>query len=520
MTILRRIKLVLFILPLAIMPFFGVLMCGSGDPVTVDPPSGNDDNDISEQDPGDFTAPDPLSNAPTEHIILFIGDGMQLEHSIAGSRYLTGEDRKLVWDSFEHTAYVTTWDVNTYNRYAKADGGTKYDPDNFDPLMGYDPSKGGSAPYPILDFDGHDYFQTALPEWDGDSYAIPATDSAGAATAMATGHKTDDGNISWLSGDPADGALSTVEETFRTRDGGSIGIVSTVEFPHATPACFASHNRSRGNYLEIAHEIITSTKPDVVIGAGHPDWNPGYISPDDLQALRESDEYLFVERQKDINGGESLLNAATEAEKQGKKLFGLYGGYDGCFDHAVPQNSPGAPEFKRNEENPTLAEATNAALTVLSGDHKGFFLMVEQGDIDWANHYNDYQWMLGSVWDLNEAVKSAIDFVDKPDDDITWDNTLIVVTADHANSFMRIVDPSKLGMGVVPVMEGEAYHHQYPGGEITYGSTTHTNELVMLYAHGHHASLFDGSVSQRYPEPRIIDNTDIYKFLLESCNLY
>jgi alkaline phosphatase len=185
----------------------------------------------------------------------------------------------------------------------------------------------------------------------------------------------------------------------------------------------------------------------------------------------------------------------------------------------VPVGSPGSPHFTREPENPTLAAATQAALIRLNANPKGFFLMVEQGDIDWANHYNDYNWMIGSVHDLDEAVKAAIDFVNQPRDDIDWSNTLILVTADHCNGYMRIVDPSKLTAGVLPEQVGTAYHYSYPGGEVTYGLTGHTNELVMLYAEGSGAGLFEQAEGKRYLYTKIIDNTDIYRIMVEATGM-
>lgn len=47
-------------------------------------------------------------------------------------------------------------------------------------------------------------------------------------------------------------------------------------------------------------------------------------------------------------------------------------------------------------ENPTPAEMTTAALTVLQKREKGFWLMVEAGDVDWANHDNNIDTSIGA----------------------------------------------------------------------------------------------------------------------------
>ncbi|MBR0366042.1 MAG: alkaline phosphatase, partial [Clostridia bacterium] len=42
-----------------------------------------------------------------------------------------------------------------------------------------------------------------------------------------------------------------------------------------------------------------------------------------------------------------------------------------------------------SETQPTLAEMTAGAITALSGDPDGFFLMVEGGKVDTGGHSND-----------------------------------------------------------------------------------------------------------------------------------
>jgi len=58
-------------------------------------------------------------SAPAKNIILFVGDGMQLQHEMAASRYLTGRNFDLSFHKFDvRGGACTTWDVTTYNRYA------------------------------------------------------------------------------------------------------------------------------------------------------------------------------------------------------------------------------------------------------------------------------------------------------------------------------------------------------------------------------------------------------------------
>jgi alkaline phosphatase len=472
----------------------------------------------------------PLAPA-VKNVILFIGDGMQLQHEMAASRYLHGNDLGMSWMKFPYRGQVATWDVTTYDRYAyAADPTLKYDADSFDPILGYDPAQGGSFPHPLDPTNRDDYFLTKLPTATLPP-AHPATDSASAGTALATGVKTDDGNLAWLPGDPADGALETIAEMLRKKRGKAIGVVSTVPFNHATPAAFVSHNVSRNNYytglkgytgLGIADEIVTKVKPDVVIGGGHPlldnpsyDTNKGFISKQLHDALKSSSDYVFAERTAGVDGGQALLDAAAAAAASKKKLFGLFGGKGGNFEYPVPSDTPGAPSVVRGStENPSFAQAVKAALTVLAKDRDGFFLMAEQGDIDWANHGNDFKSMVGTVADLNEGIKAAMDFVDQPGDDIDWSNTLIMVTSDHGNSYMRLNDTVMLGKGDLPAQVGTSY----PDGEVAYGSGGHTNELVTLYAIGGCLDTLRSHEGKWYPGTTIIDNTQLFK-TMKQCTM-
>jgi alkaline phosphatase len=462
----------------------------------------------------------PQSKA--KHIIMFLGDGMQLEHEIATSRYLFGKDNGLAFHHLAYKGYVATWDVTTYNKYAASLGLPPYNPVGFNPLVGYDPIKGGRRPYP-LQSSGIDvnYFLSKI------SAKIPAADSASTATALSTGFKTDDGNIAWLPGDPADGALKTIAEILRDKKGFSIGVVSTVPFTHATPAAFVSHNENRNNCGAIGTEIIRSFQPEVVIGGGYP--GPGgtptyqYLSKADHDYLKldPASPYVFVERTASSDGSVKLLEAARQAVAQDKKLFGLFGGPGGNFESPVPSDLPGTPSISRATiENPLLKDATLAALQVLSRDPDGFFVMIEQGDIDWANHANDFQRMVGTIWDLHEAVAAAVDFVNKPGDDIDWSNTLLIVTSDHANSYMRLNDSLKLGAGDLPQQDGTCPACTYPQGQVTYSTTDHSNELVTLYVQGNfRIPDFYRYEGKWYPRTRIIDNTHLFHAIASAAGV-
>jgi alkaline phosphatase len=479
------------------------------------------------------TATTPASSLTAKNVILIIGDGMQLEHERAASNYLFGTpDSGLEHQALPYKGVASTWDVNTYNRYtfgkyssngfaAKKYNDSTVDLNNsatFTATLGYDPSIGGTQPYRTDATTAKTYipyFSAKIKDSATGSAAVPATDSASAATALAAGFKTDSGNIAWRTGDPANGRLTTIAEMYRNQKKASIGVVSTVPFSHATPAAFVSHNVNRGDYKGIAQEIITDVRPDVVIGGGHPDFNSAtkgdysYIGAPEYSNLKNSTEYTFAERKTGVDGGTALLAAADTAAVGGKKLFGLFGGVGGNFEYHKPSNDGTAAVTRGSIENPTLADASTAALKVLSKNTNGFFLMVEQGDIDWANHANSYNDMIGSMWDLNNAVKTVTAYIDNNTNNVTWDNTLVIVTSDHGNSFMRL--QKDLAKGALPTLPDPT--------AVTYGTTEHTNELVTLYAKGAGSTRFSDYEGTWYPGTRIVDNTHIYKVMMSFLGL-
>lgn len=478
-----------------------------------------------------------------KHVILFIGDGMSLASEIAASRYLYGNDDGLAWHSFRTRVYVATWDVTVYNRNAERSGRPPYDERAFSPALGYDAKAEGRRPHPL---------ETSLAERLASRRIRPSVDSAAAATAMSTGRKTESGRVAWLPDEGPEGRLRTILEEFREKRGGAIGIVSTVPFNHATPAPFVSRNVSRSHYytgrrgyegVGIADEIIRETKPDVVIGGGHPlldnpelDPQKGFISAALLDELRSGSEYVFVERRPGVDGGLALLDAAERAVAEGRRLFGLFGGPGGNFETPVAANSPGSPSVSRaGEENPLLLDATLAALRVLSRNPRGFFVMVEQGDIDWAHHDNDFGRMIGAMSDLEEAVRAAVAFVDMPGDDIDWTNTALLVTADHATGGFMLAPDKRLGIGELPrqhrlsdeelkakrkaLTDGEYVSpFVYPDGEVRYITSGHSNELVTLSVTGPLGRFFLEYKGLWYPGP-IIDNTHINAALRRALGL-
>ena len=236
------------------------------------------------------------------------------------------------------------------------------------------------------------------------------TDSAAAATAMATGVQTNNGMLGM---DPQGNPLTTILEMAEAR-GMATGLVSTVQLAHATPAAFAVHVEDRDQLPEIA-DLMAAQEIDVLLGGGEDDfmrWTDSGCYPgignqpndNDLAAEMIGRGYTYICTQDQLLG----LNTAVE-----RQVLGLFGG-----------DEIEAP-FQ-----PTLAEMTQTALEILSQDPDGFFLMVEAGQIDWAAHGNQAEETMQFTIDLDTAVTMALIFT------LEHPNTLLIVAADHETGGM------------------------------------------------------------------------------------
>ncbi|MFJ9463012.1 alkaline phosphatase [Viridibacillus arvi] len=232
------------------------------------------------------------------------------------------------------------------------------------------------------------------------------TDSASAATAMSAGIKTYNNAIAV---DNDESEVKTVLESAKEM-GKATGLVATSEITHATPAAFGAHDPSRKNMNGIADdyydELINGKhKVDVLLGGG----SSLFIREDrDLVKEFKKDGFNYVTTKKDLQ------------KNKNKQVLGLFatGGMDKMID--------------RKAETPSLADMTNSAISSLKQNKKGFFLMVEGSQIDWAGHDNDIVGAMSEMEDFEKAFKAAIDFAKKDK------HTLVVATADHSTGGFTI----------------------------------------------------------------------------------
>ncbi|WP_017813930.1 alkaline phosphatase [Paenibacillus shenyangensis] len=252
------------------------------------------------------------------------------------------------------------------------------------------------------------------------------TDSAAAATAIATGVKTYNGAIGM---DAKKKPVTTVMELAK-KAGMSTGVVTTSQVTDATGAAFGSHVENRSAQSDIAKQYIENSKIDVLLGGGEDFWYPKGTAgahPDapaeDPSEGSKGTQGNLVDRAKKLGYDYVTDTAEMKASKSGK-LLGLFANEEMFQAH----NELG------NKYNPTvsLPDMTTKALDVLSKNNKGFFLMVEEEGTDEMAHDNDAALTIKAGQQLDKAVKVAKDYAKKHPD------TLVLVTADHETGGMVI----------------------------------------------------------------------------------
>ena len=156
-----------------------------------------------------------------KYVFLFIGDGMSYPQFQAASDYLGA----LADDDYEKALPSTKYDTR---EGAVLDGPVALSFMNF-------PVAGSAVTYDSCSF---------------------APDSASTATSIATGKKTYSGmiNVDESGATP----YETIAEKLHAQKGWKVGVISSVNLNHATPAAFYAHQASRNNYYEIGEELVNS----------------------------------------------------------------------------------------------------------------------------------------------------------------------------------------------------------------------------------------------------------------------
>ncbi len=198
--------------------------------------------------------------------------------------------------------------------------------------------------------------------------------------------------------------LATLLEAAKITQNKAAGMVFTCVFPHATPADCSSHYYARDKYEYLAPQIAYNNL-DVVFGGG------GKLITDDMKAHFKRTGTLLLD--KDLN--------AFRKYNGNNKVWSIFA------DDALPY------EFDRDTANiPSLGEMTRKAISLLSKNENGFFLMVEGSQVDWAAHANDVVGCITEFLAFDKAVEVAMEFARKNGE------TAVVIMPDHGNSGFTI----------------------------------------------------------------------------------
>lgn len=338
------------------------------------------------------------------------------------------------------------------------------------------------------------------------------TDSAAAATAMSTGIKTYDAAIGV---DSNKKTIKHIGEYFEEQ-GKSTGVVSTVQFSHATPAGFVAHNDNRNNYSDIANEMIKSSKTDVIMGAGNPLYN-------DNGKVTTKENYKYVGGKETwdglVNGTLDVADANGDGKPDPWTLIQSKEDFVNLTKGDTPSRVIGVPEIAttlqqgrsgdgkanaftvpQNTNVPTLAQMSSGALNVLDNNDDGFFLMIEGGAIDWAGHSNQSGRLIEEQMDFNKAVEVVHAWVEK---NSNWDETLLVVTGDHETGYLTGPKSFPDWTSVIGNGKGQMPTMQWNSGD-------HTNSIIPFYAKGCGTQLLRERASKLdIMRGDYIDNTDI-----------
>jgi alkaline phosphatase len=267
-----------------------------------------------------------------------------------------------------------------------------------------------------------------------DSYI---TDSAAGATAMATGHKT---NNRFISVDENGKPLELITQQLAKRNY-KTAIISAGNITDATPAAFYAHQPERSYSEAIAADFL-SNPSDILIGGGAKEF---YSRKDgkDLSKDLVAKGYTFSDK-----------FSSLDTIKNSKFVV--------LDDASVVSVKAGRGDF--------LAKSLAKATATFAKTKNPFFIMAEGAQIDYGGHQNNVEYVVREMLDFDQVVGQAMEFVDKNPE------TLLIVTADHETGGLSLIDGS--------IEKG--YVHG------SFSTNDHTAVPVPVFAYGPGAQNFKG----------------------------
>ena len=286
------------------------------------------------------------------------------------------------------------------------------------------------------------------------------TDSAAAATAMATGVRTTNGIVGK---DPAYTDLETIVDIAHAM-GKRTGIIATEELYGATPMGFSGHADTRGEREVLLHSAATTGNVDLFASS---------IITIEYQNIFTSAGY------------EMMVEADEISDSTADKVFGSY-------------VIPAVAESMSAEGNVVAFDRlVTEALDYLSKDKDGFFLMAEGSHIDHGGHNNDICYMLEELLAFDDGVQAALEWAKDRDD------TVVIVLADHETGGLE-VDALATHEEVV-----ETYENGGAGAWYFWLTTGHSSTDINCYINGANIDFAKYS----YGKKSRIKNTDVFDIM-------
>lgn len=316
-----------------------------------------------------ITAPATGKGTP-KYVFVFIGDGMSYPQ-IQSAAYYTGKDAAGIVDvvkKSENPSDSPEMKALSFYQFPVAGSASTYDATSFAP------------------------------------------DSASTATSIFTGYKTHSSSINVDITKKI--KYRTIAEQLRDQKKYKIGVISTVNLNHATPAATYAHQASRKSNYPIGQELVSSNFEYFAGGA--------LMDPQD----KNKDKTSIYDLAKNAGYKVCFDQKSAAALKNGDKAL--------VIAETLADSDSMSYDNDRKEGEWALRDYVRKGIEVL--DNKtGFFMMVEGGKVDWACHANDARSSIADTLALSEAVEEAISFYNKHPKE-----TLILVTADHETGGLTI----------------------------------------------------------------------------------
>lgn len=269
------------------------------------------------------------------------------------------------------------------------------------------------------------------------------TDSAAGGSAFGIGEKTYNGAVGVDVNKTIKPNLMEVAQKNNT----ATGIVVTCALTHATPAAFSAHQPNRSMGEEIANDIANANI-DLLVGGGMK-----YFS-------KRKDGKDLIQKVKD-RGYSVYTDTSSYFASQNRKSMVIL-----ADDHMKAANK---------DRGNYLPRAVEKTINLLNENKKGFVMMIEGSQIDWACHGNDTEMLRAEMADFDKTIGVALDFAKKDK------NTLVLVFADH-----------ETGGVTLPPVETNSLSEEYGDYTVKYSTGAHSGTLIPVFAYGPGAETFQG----------------------------